>query len=172
MNNYSRYTIKQSVKSENVKNLKWTLSEDHNDKNMTKDGETGMESIINTQYYINMSPDEDVCSEEGDYASVSSNPRYSIGGIKKLLLHSPPPEKGGNFQESQDQMKCDDEDIYAEPDIFKSKTDANITSSGSTENEYRELESPLATPHQHTSKVLEPIKVKGQEIDNATFGND
>ena len=54
-----------------------------------------MESSL--QYYTNMAADSDSCVEDGDYASVSSNPRYSVGlslreNKKRLLAADSQPQ--------------------------------------------------------------------------------
>lgn len=90
---------------------------------------TEMES--NLQYYTSMTPENDLCVEDGDYASVSSNPRYSVGlslkeSKKVLLADDPHPQSQEEFKsaedpsaadtdEGQDQSKADEEGIYEEP---------------------------------------------------------
>ena len=91
---------------------------------------TEMESSL--QYYTNMTSDNDLCVEDGDYASVSSNPRYSVGltlreNKKRLVAADSHPQEdfkstedpsATDDVEGQDQSKSDEEGIYEEPTNF------------------------------------------------------
>jgi hypothetical protein len=95
-------------------------------------GNIEMESSLQ---YISMAPGNDLCFEDGDYASVSSNPRYSVGlglgeGKKRFLVaqDSSQPQCCEDFKheeapratdtsdhEEQDQSTPNEEGIYEEP---------------------------------------------------------
>ena len=95
----------------------------------TQRGGIEMESSLQ---YTSMTLGSDLCSEDGDYASVSSNPRYSVGlslreGTKRLLVaqDSQPPYQDdlkceedphtADTSEEQGQSESNEEGIYEEP---------------------------------------------------------
>ena len=71
---YNRYVVVKRKRSKEGR----VRSNITDDSMMTVRREnTEIESSL--QYYTNMTSDNDLCVEDGDYASVSSNPRYSVG---------------------------------------------------------------------------------------------
>ena len=98
--------------------------------------EEGIE-IESYKYYTNMMSDGETCTEEGDYASISTAPRYSLRALNKLssVSHSQENIITTEFEEndhptsspttlsppsvtadeSQDQHTADPEGIYDEP---------------------------------------------------------
>ena len=105
-------------------------------------GNIEMESSLQ---YTSMTPGSDLCIEDGDYASVSSNPRYSVGlslreGKKTLLA----------AQDSQPQCQ---EDLKCEKDPHT--TDTSEEQGQSESNEEGIYEEP--------SNLVEYLQIVGEE---------